>query len=484
MFDFGPPRRAEPAPAREPDAAVPTATATSTATSTSTSTSTSTTTSTSTATVLQTTAAAPREEPKVYSVSELVRGAARALEVRFGLVWVEGEVSNLSQPRSGHLYFTLKDVEAQLPSVMFQREAGRLKFRLEPGLKVRARGRLSIFDAQGKFQLYVEGLEPTGLGAQQLAFEQLKRKLAAEGLFDPARKRPLPRWPRRIGLATSPTGAAVRDVLRIAHRRGRVSILLAGCQVQGDGAPREIIAALRALERQPNIDVIIVGRGGGSAEDLQAFNDEALARAIAACRVPVVSAVGHEVDFTIADFVADLRAPTPSAAAELVVPLHAEAEARLDETQARLLRAGRRAIGDGRQRLDGALDRAAAAIRQSLARRRRVLDEGSRRLAALHPRARLQSDRAALQALDGKLRARVALEIDRRRRSFATLAGKLDALSPLGVLERGYSLARDANGHVLTRASAAQPGDPIRVTLARGELGCRVEVVETDEEDA
>jgi exodeoxyribonuclease VII large subunit len=418
--------------------------------------------------------------PKTYSVVELVRAASRTLEARYGTVWVEGEVSNLSQPRSGHLYFTLKDAEAQLPSVMFKTQAQRLAFRLEDGLKVRARGRLSIYEGQGKFQLYVDALEPTGVGAAQLAFEQLKRKLAAEGLFDPARKRPLPRWPRRIGLATSTTGAAVRDVLRIAERRGRVRFLVAGCQVQGDGAAATVRAALAALAAVPDVDVIIVARGGGSAEDLAAFNDEALARAIRACRVPVVSAVGHEVDFTIADFVADLRAPTPSAAAELVVPLFADAAARLDEAHARLLRGGRRALAEARQRLDQELARGAQAVRQIAAGRRRLLDGEARRLAALHPRARLHRDRAALAALRGRLDARLRELVNARRHAFAAQAGKLGALSPLAVLERGYSLTRTVEGHVVTGAEQVQRGDALTVELARGRLGCRVESVDPE----
>jgi exodeoxyribonuclease VII large subunit len=421
--------------------------------------------------------------PKTFSVVELVRAASRTLEARYGTVWVEGEISNLSLPRSGHIYFTLKDAEAQLPSVMFRTQAIRLAFRIEDGLKVRARGRLSIYEGQGKFQLYVDALEPTGLGAAQLAFEQLKRKLSQEGLFDPARKRRLPGWPRRIGLATSPTGAAVRDVLRIAARRGRVPFLIAPCQVQGAGAPAEIRAAMALLASVPDVDVIILARGGGSAEDLAAFNDEALARAIAACPVPVVSAVGHEVDFTIADFVADLRAPTPSAAAELVVPLFAEAAARLEEAHQRVLRGGRRALAEARQRLDQELMRGAHMVRQNVASHKRQIDEQARRIAALHPRARLHRDRGELGGLRGRLEARLRQALAERRRAFATQAGKLGALSPLAVLERGYSLTRTIEGHVVTGAEQVRPGDAVSVRLSRGQLDCRVEsVIPPDEE--
>ncbi|HEX4460991.1 MAG TPA: exodeoxyribonuclease VII large subunit, partial [Polyangia bacterium] len=346
--------------------------------------------------------AAERVEPRVFSVSDLVRGVARTVEGRFGMIAVEGEISNYSAPRSGHLYFTLKDAEAQLPAVMFRAAAERLKFTPHDGLVVRARGRCSIFEAQGKFQLYVDGLEPAGLGALQLAFEQLKKKLAGEGLFDPARKRPLPKWPRRIGVVTSPTGAAVRDLLRIGERRGRARFLVSPCVVQGDTAPADIIRAIRRVERY--VDVIVLARGGGSAEDLAAFNDEALARAIAACAVPVVSAVGHEVDFTIADFVADARAPTPSGAADLVVPHLGELRQRLDECTKRLMRDGKRLVAESRLKLDSELGRAQQALAQQLARRRRALDDGARRLAGLHPRARLHRDRLALQQLERRVR--------------------------------------------------------------------------------
>ncbi len=420
-------------------------------------------------------------EPRTFKVIELVRAVARTVEARFGLVYVEGEVSNLSAPRSGHLYFTLKDDEAQLPSVMFQSQARLMKFRLADGMKVRARGRLSIYEGQGKFQMYVDALEPAGLGAAQVAIELLKRKLHAEGLFDPARKRPLPRWPRRIGLCTSPTGAAIRDVLRIAARRGRVRIAVSPCQVQGEGAARSVIAALNLVVRQAGVDVVIIGRGGGSAEDLAAFNDEELARAIVACPVPVVSAVGHEVDVTIADYAADARAATPSMAAELVVPLIEEAEARQREMHTRLLRAGKRSLGDARQRLDAAEQRAAGAMRQLIARRRRMLDEHSRKLEAQHPRARVLRNRAGIQAFHERLRNAIRRALDGRRRQFGGLAGKLDALSPLGVLERGYSLVRTPEGHVVTSAAEVKPGDHVEVKLSRGQLGCVVESSDPDE---
>ena len=287
----------------------------------------------------------------------------------------------------------------------------------------------------------------------------------------------------------------MRDILRIAERRGRACFLISPCQVQGETAPFEIVRALRRVERQ--VDVVIVARGGGSAEDLAAFNDEALARAIASCKVPVVSAVGHEVDFTIADFVADARAPTPSGAAELVVPGFAELEHRLGEAQKRLVRAGQRTIAEARQRLDLELGRAAQACRTQLGRRRRLIEQEARRLAGLHPRARLHRDRAALDELARRVTADPALRVERgraeldrlgrrlglrmqqlldgRRRHFAIAAGKLNAMSPLAVLQRGYSLTRAADGTVVTDAAQVQPGDTVQVKLARGELDCRVQ---------
>ena len=440
---------------------------------------------------------APTEEPpRVFGVGELVRAASRTLEARFPSVLVEGEITNLSRPRSGHVYFSLADQDGCLPAVMFRTQAVRLKFDLQEGQLVRARGRLSIFEQQGKFQLYVESLEPAGLGALQIAFEQLKQKLAAEGLFDEVHKRPLPAWPRRIGIVTSATGAVIRDILRVSERRGRVRTLLAAAQVQGPLAAMEVRAALLRLQAIHDVDVIIVARGGGSAEDLSTFNDEALARAIRACRVPVVSAIGHEVDFTIADFVADLRAPTPSAAAELVVPLFAHLETRLEDARRRLLRAGTHVIADGRLALDDIVLRAGRSVQKRIASDRRQLENERRRLAALHPRARLQADRGRLDALvrgleaamRGKLAERqrvlatqgprlqqaVTKKLAERRAAFEAAAGTLSALSPLKVLERGYAITR-ADGVVVRDAAQVRAGDEVEVLLSRGKLSCRVQ---------
>ena len=301
----------------------------------------------------------PPAPPRTLTVSQLVRQASRQLEAKFGEVWVEGEVSNLSRPRSGHLYFTLKDDKAQLSVVMFRGHAGRLRFRIEDGQLLRCRGRLGIYDAQGRFQLTAEAAEPTGVGALQLAFEQLKAQLNKEGLFRARHKQRLPRLPRTIAVVTSPTGAAVRDVIRVLQRRCPVRVVVCPTKVQGDGAAAEVVAALGRADRL-NADLIIVGRGGGSLEDLQAFNTELVARAIFAARTPVISAVGHEVDVTIADMVADLRAPTPTGAAELAVPVMTELRDQLAVERQRLHRGARHRLDSAAlsmERLRGRLAR-------------------------------------------------------------------------------------------------------------------------------
>jgi exodeoxyribonuclease VII large subunit len=442
----------------------------------------------------------PVAEPTVYTVADLVSACAATLEQGFGDVWVEGEVTNLSQPASGHIYFTLRDAQAQLQCACFRREARALRFRLEDGLKVRCHGRVSIYQGQGKFQLYVDRVEPAGLGAAALALEQLKRTLQAEGLFDEARKRPLPFWPRLVGLVTSPTGAAVRDLIRVTHRRAATRLVVAPTQVQGAEAPAQIVAALRAVARLPGIEVVVVARGGGPTEDLAAFNDEAVARAIAACPVPVISAVGHEVDVTIADLVADLRAATPSQAGERLVPVQAELEDALGGLETRLVRVTRRRCDDRRRELEHAWQRLATAGERRVTGARLQLQALDRRLQAAHPAQRLRRHRAALAALQqrllraspgtrlqplhaelGRLTGRLRLvggaALERRRRDFAAAVAALQALSPLAVLERGYSLTRGPDGAVLREARAVAVGDEVSVRLARGELGCRVENV-------
>jgi exodeoxyribonuclease VII large subunit len=436
------------------------------------------------------------QEPRVLNVGELVRAARTMLEARFSDVRVEGEISGCKRSGPGHIYFTLKDSDAQVDCVMFARDAGRLKFRVEDGLKVRCRGRLTIYEGRGKFQLSVTEIEPTGAGALALAFEQLKQKLQAEGLFASARKRPLPFLPRRLGVVTSPTGAVIRDIVRVAHRRFPLPILLAPTPVQGDGAAAQIAAALALVARAPEIDVVILARGGGSLEDLWAFNDEGLARAIAACPVPVISAVGHETDFTIADFVADLRAPTPSAAAEIAVPVHADLRAELQVLGRRLGRAvdgeirtlrlrlerARRAVGDPRrllderrQELDDLAGRGLEALRGGVRRRRNDLRAAEARLFCAHPQRRIADQRAALTALERRLTAAVAARLQPRRRAVDGLRGKLDALSPLKVLERGFSLTRGPDGTLVTDAADVAPGTLVTVTLRQGQLEARVE---------
>lgn len=420
-------------------------------------------------------------QPRVLQVSELVRQAARLLEGRFADVWVEGEIDSCKRhAASGHLYFVLKDGAGRIEAMMPRTRARTLRFPPSDGLKVRARGRVSLYEAMGRFQIYVEEMELTGEGELLRAFEELKARLQREGLFDKARKRPLPPFPRCIGVVTSQSGAALHDILRVASRRGRVRFLIAPCQVQGEGAAPQICAAIEVL--QPHCDVLIVGRGGGSSADLWAFNDEMVARAIAASRVPVVSAVGHEVDFTIADFVADVRAATPSAAAEVVVPLFSQLEEELADLRQRLFRAGQRTLDGARQCLDGEVTRAAAAMTRCIAARRKVLAVGQQRLSGLHPRARLARDREALEQLRGRLLRGQENLVLLRRREFEGQVASLDALSPLRVLLRGYAVARDGEGHVITDAAQVQPGDALALRLSRGELDCRVEAVRVPED--
>ncbi len=444
-------------------------------------------------------------EPRVLAVSELVRSARLTLEARFADVRVEGEISGLKRSGNGHVYFCLKDADAQIDCVMWAREAGRLRFRLEDGSQVRCRGRLTIYEGRGKFQLAVVAVEPAGAGALALAFVELKQKLAAEGLFDPGRKRPLPFLPRRIGVVTSPQGAVIRDIVRVAHRRFPVPILLAPAPVQGEGAAAALVTALRRIADVRDVDVVILARGGGSLEDLWAFNDEGLARAIAACAVPVISAVGHETDFTIADFAADVRAPTPSAAAELVVPVAADLAAELqvlgrragravgsDIRGARLgierLRARlgepRRLVDQRRQALDDLAGRAAQGLRAGLGRWQGALRALETRLSRAHPQRRIADQRAALSSCERRLCAGFAAAVERRRRALAALAGKVEALSPLKVLDRGYSLTRGPDGRLLTSAAQVATGDRVTVTLREGDLRAQVESVEAGRQGA
>ncbi len=444
--------------------------------------------------------AAPGPPPRrVVTVSELTAAIRGVLESSFGDIWVEGEISNCRVWNTGHMYFTLKDEGAQIRAVMFRSAIRYLKFTPEDGLHVIARGRLGVYDPKGEYQIVCEHLEPHGRGALQLAFEQRKKALQAEGLFDRARKRPLPALPRKIGIVTSLDGAAIRDIIKVLRRRHpNAHLVIRPTRVQGEEAAEDVARGLRAIARVPGVDVIIVGRGGGSVEDLWAFNEEVVARAIAASPVPVISAVGHEVDFTIADFVADVRAPTPSAAAEMVVAAKDEFCARIDRLAGRLqtaVRAGlqrratavhvlasRRGLAGWPARL-GLRGRHAAelthqlrnAARAALARREREYRALRLRLEALDLRRRLASIRGRLAGADGRLTSAARRAQDRAVARLTVLTGRLDNLSPLAVLARGYAVCWTADRATIVRtAVAVAPGDTVLVTLHEGELQCEV----------
>jgi exodeoxyribonuclease VII large subunit len=397
--------------------------------------------------------------PQTLTVSELTARIKDMLEGSFPAVWVSGEISNFSRPQSGHCYFTLKDDIAQIRAVMWRGTALKLKFAMSDGLEVLCRGHLDVYAPRGSYQLVVDELEPKGVGALELALRKLREKLSAEGLFDPARKRPLPVFPKRIAFVTSPTGAAVRDFLEVLRRRWRgVEVLIIPARVQGDGSVTEIVAGIRAANRlKPAPDVLIVGRGGGSLEDLWSFNEEAVVRAIAASRIPTVSAVGHEIDVTLADLVADVRALTPSEAAERVVPASDELVARLRQHRERLRVASLRRLVFARTRLEG------IASQRPFRRPFDIIHDRSRRLDEL--------------ALHGAAGLRGLLH-DRQRR-FANLAGKLQSLSPLAVLERGYSITQDSKtGKVIRTAAQLRAGQTIATRLAEGTVTSRVESVD------
>ncbi len=442
---------------------------------------------------------APPTARRIWTVRDLLARVRTELEREYTDIWLEGEVSNLRQAESGHLYFTLKDDGAQVRVVMFRSQARLLRFRPEDGMQVLARGRVTVYEARGELQLSAEYLEPRGAGALQIAFEQLKQKLAAEGLFDQARKKTVPALPRRIGVVTSPRGAAIQDILNILRRRHEsVNVLIYPAQVQGDDAPREVAAGVRWFNRARNVDVIIVARGGGSLEDLAAFNHEGLARVVAGSELPVISAIGHETDFTILDFVADLRAPTPSAAAELVIRSKQEVEEQLGALRRRLARAARYQLLMARQRLTEAAQRGAfARMAEMLGRRQQAVDDLTFRLAtaeaALLQRFRRRVDiatahvrsfdvRRSLQGMRRELEARMTrltsatrTRLLRRRARVDQLAAKLDALSPLNILERGYALVFDSAGNLVKDAAQVNAGDDITARVARGELSATVQ---------
>ncbi len=452
-------------------------------------------------------------ERQPLSVSELTGMIRAELERRFSSVWVEGEISNFRAHGSGHWYFTLKDEFAQLRSVCYRSSNQRIRFRPEDGLQVRARGRLSVYEQKGEYQLAVETLEPVGAGALQLAFEQTKARLQREGLFDAGLKRAIPMLPRRVGVITSPSGAAIRDILNVISRRTRtVNVLFAAARVQGDGAAQDIARAIKFLNDfharalkdgrlDDGIDVMIVGRGGGSIEDLWAFNEEVVARAIRASAIPVISAVGHETDFTIADFVADMRAPTPSAAAEIVAAHEAQLCSLLATLTTNLARSIRYRLAGSRTEvqelaLSPAFDAVSARLRAAMAasddaqhrletaitrmvqRVQRRVGAATHSLSPVHLSSAVRAARTRFDSLNKERDAGIVARLETAKQQLAMAAGALDALSPLKVLERGYAIAHDAQGHIVRQASALTIGEALRLRLWQGVVDCRVEGTE------
>jgi exodeoxyribonuclease VII large subunit len=453
-------------------------------------------------------------ERRPLSVTELTMQVRSTLESRFASVWVEGEISNFKAHTSGHWYFTIKDDGAQIRATCFRGMNRAIKFRPTDGLQVRARGRVSVYEPRGEYQLVVEALDPVGAGALRVAFEQMRDRLSKEGLFDAKLKRPLPKFPRRIGIITSPTGAAIRDILHVLSRRTRtVHVLFSPTRVQGDGSAPEIVRAIELLNEHhakalrdgrhdDAIDVVILGRGGGSSEDLWAFNDELLARAIRASLIPVISAVGHETDFTISDFVADMRAPTPSAAAELVAAREDELATQVQSltrdlalaTRYRMmdLRAGLQSVSasgvfeEVRQRLRDAKETVNLAGRRiesfvvaNLLSTRRLTDALALRLSPERLGARVAEGRHKFELLCAARDAAGLARVDVAASRLRLAAGALDALSPLAVLQRGYALAQDENGRLVHDAAKVKIGDNLRLRLSKGALRCSVEEINT-----
>jgi exodeoxyribonuclease VII large subunit len=447
------------------------------------------------------------------TVSQLTASIRNLLENRFGAVWVEGEISNFRAPGSGHWYFTLKDEFAQVRAACYRSSNQRIRFRPEDGLQVRVRGRLSVYEPKGEYQIIAEAIDPVGAGALQLAFEQTKARLRAEGLFAETLKRAIPMFPQRVAVVTSASGAAIRDIINVISRRTRtVHVLFVPARVQGDGAAHEVISAIRFLNQfharalrdgraEEAIDVMIVGRGGGSIEDLWAFNEEALARAIRASAIPIISAVGHETDFTIADFAADLRAPTPSAAAEIVAAHEAQLCSLLERLTLNLRRtiqyqiAGARTrvqelalspafdavtmrLHDARSSSANAEHRLQSAISMLLHNTQRRLQSAAAGLAPGSLRAQTNASRDRLAGLVKSCQTSIATRVDAGQRRLNVAMAALDAMSPLRVLERGYAIAQNAEQVIIREASAVSPGDPLRVRLWRGSLNCRVEELE------
>ena len=448
------------------------------------------------------------EQPgrSILTVSELTRRIREILEERFPLVWITGEISNFRRPASGHAYFTLKDDAAQIAAVLFRQQARQLRFQLEDGLSIIGLGRVTVYEPRGSYQIVLEYIEPAGLGALQLAFEQLKKKLAAEGLFDPARKKPLPFLPAKIAVITSPSGAVIHDILNITGRRfPGIPLVIVPVKVQGEGAVEEIVRAIELANLHGDADVILLARGGGSLEDLAAFNSEAVARAIAASRIPVVSAVGHETDVTIADFAADLRAPTPSAAAELVVPergdllrkiamlldglrrgllrrLDRERRA-LQEYRRRLSRPHRR-IQDTWIRLDELSQRLERAAKMAMRIKRRELSSLTQRLVLQRPEKIIERYKQKVDYNKSKLLLLYNKIIHLKKGDHRLLDSRLGAASPLAILKRGYSVARSLpERRVLVDSGQVVPQERVEVVLYSGNLVCEVKEVHHGQKD-
>lgn len=451
------------------------------------------------------------------TVSELTTAVRNALEARFASVWVEGEISNFKAHSSGHWYFTIKDENAQLRAKCFRSTNTRIRFRPTDGLHVRARGRLSVYEQRGEYELVVESLDPVGAGALRIAFEQLRDRLRAEGLFARELKRPLPVFPRRVGVITSPTGAAIRDILNVISRRTRtVHVLFSPARVQGEGAGSDIARAIRLIndyhtratrqgQVENRVDVLIVGRGGGSTEDLWAFNQEEVARAIRSSAIPVISAVGHETDFTIADFAADLRAPTPSAAAELVAAQEdqicstlaelgrnlsqlmrfkvVQARTRVQEKAlSQVFDQVRSRVRDARIGSNSATHRMQILLTQNLREARRRTDTVAFKLSPARLQTRLSNARLRFDSARNSCGALMAIRLEEARTSLGMAANSLEALSPLAVLQRGYAIAQTREGHLVRDAGSVSVGDPLSVRLAHGRLRVRVEHTEVENE--
>ena len=436
-------------------------------------------------------------ERRIYSVRELNAAIRATLDAEFQDVWVSGEISGAKLAASGHYYFTLKEQDSQIKCVAFRSAHRYWKFKPQDGLAVLARARIDVYEARGEYQLQVETLEPQGVGALQLAFEQLKKKLAAEGLFAPERKRPLPRLPRRIGIVTSPRGAAIADMIQILSRRfPGLHIRVFPALVQGEGSVEEVCRGIEYFSRSQWADVVIAARGGGSLEDLWTFNEEAVARAIAACRTPVVSAVGHETDVTISDFVADLRAPTPSAAAEMVVPRREDLQERVESSRTKITQMLRyrlamlerrlqqqgigralsllhRAVGKRLMRIDELDHRMQERLRLTLDGRERLRRALEARLRHFDVRPRLAHDRRRMELAAAALAQHARMQLAARRARLERLIAHLSVLSPFRVLERGYAIVSNESG-IVKEPSAAPPGSGIHVRLARGSLDALV----------